>query len=374
MLRLAPEDKKVIDEICNDIAKFGRFDMPADMDSLYIVLHLGTLNLFRKYSMPLSELAKRFSNERLRLAFTRTFGWHDQSAAFSLYAMGLMSRGDGGYPSGGSAPMVSAVKERYLSHGGKIRFNTKVEGIIVEEDQAVGLRTSAGEIRADAIIAASDWHRTVFDWLGGRYQDPDTKETMEKLEPFPPLVMVFLGLNGEAVDVPESVMIPAMRAVDPGDTPTTHLFLERKSVDRSMAPPGKGVLCVTLHCSYDHWNALRNDTAAYKAEENRIGAEVLEAVEAWRPGTRAAVEVMDVSTPLTFERWTGNWRGSYQGWLWTREAGTTALSNTLPGLKNLYLAGHWLSPGGGLPAAALTGRKAVKALCRDQGMKFRSDA
>jgi phytoene dehydrogenase-like protein len=372
MLRIAPEDAKAIEELCEDIDKFGRFDMPLDMDSIYVVLHLGTLNLFRKYSLPVSEMVKRFQSERLRLALSRTLGWHDQSAAFSLYAMGLMSRGDGGYPVGGSVPMVKAMEKRYLELGGKIRYGTKVEGVIVEEDVAKGMRTSAGEMRADAVISACDWHTTVFDWLEGRYQEKDTREMMQRLKPFPPIVMVFLGVKGEALDVPASVVIPAMRAIDPGDTPTTHLYLERKSADPAMAPPGKSVLSVTMNCDFDHWNSLRGDEDGYEAEKDRIGSEVIEALEAWRPGTRDAIEVVDIATPLTFERLTGNWRGSYQGWLWTREAGTTNLSNTLPGLKGLYLAGHWLSPGGGLPAAALTGRRAVRALCRDSKVKFRS--
>lgn len=372
MMRLAPEDKVVIDNVCDDVKRFAKIDMPVDMTSLDMLLSLPVLGLFRKYSMPLSTLAARFTDERLRLAFGRTFGWHDQSAAFTLFALGLMSKGDGAYPMGGSLPLVRALEERYVELGGKVRYGTKVEGILVEADVAVGLRTTAGEMRADAIIAASDWHTTVFDWLGGRYQDHDLKEMLSKLEPFPPLLLVFLGMKEEAIDVPESVLVPAMRSVDPGDTPTTHLLLERRSFDPAMAPRGKGVLCVTLPSSYLHWNGLRDNRAGYLAEKNRVASEVLEALEAWRPGTRDMVEVVEVVTPLSFEKWTGNWKGSYQGWLWTKGASLTSLDNTLPGLGNLYLAGQWLSPGGGLPIAALSGRKAIKTLCRDQKVRFRS--
>ncbi|MEI6796435.1 MAG: NAD(P)/FAD-dependent oxidoreductase [Methanomassiliicoccales archaeon] len=372
MMRLAPEDKAVIDEVCDDIKRFAKIDMPVDMTSLDMLLALPAMGLFRKYSMPVSTLAARFTNERLRLAFSRVFGRHDQSAAFTLFTLGLTSKGDGAYPLGGSLPLVRAMEERYAKLGGKVRYGTRVEGILVEADLAVGLRTAAGELRAEAIIAASDWHTTVFDWLGGRYQEHDLQEMLTKLEPSPSLLLVFLGMKDEAVDVPESVLLPAMRSVDPGDTPTTHLLLERKSFDPAMAPPGKGVLCVTLPSSYHHWNGLRDNHAGYMAEKNRIASEVLEALEAWRRGTRDQVEVVEVVTPLSFEKWTGNWKGSYQGWLWTKEASSTSLDNTLPGLKNLYLAGQWLSPGGGLHTAALSGRKAVKTLCRDQKVKFRS--
>lgn len=33
------------------------------------------------------------------------------------------------------------------------------------------------------------------------------------------------------------------------------------------------------------------------------------------PGLATKVEVCDMVTPITWERYTDNWRGSYEGWL-----------------------------------------------------------
>jgi phytoene dehydrogenase-like protein len=49
---------------------------------------------------------------------------------------------------------------------------------------------------------------------------------------------------------------------------------------------------------------------------------------------------------------------------------TVQLPKTLPGLSNFYMAGHWTSPGGGLPAAAVSARGAVKLLCKHNKIKF----
>jgi phytoene dehydrogenase-like protein len=43
---------------------------------------------------------------------------------------------------------------------------------------------------------------------------------------------------------------------------------------------------------------------------------------------------------------------------------------TIPGLGNFYMVGHWVSPGGGLPAGLITGRIAVKKMCRKDRKKF----
>jgi len=43
---------------------------------------------------------------------------------------------------------------------------------------------------------------------------------------------------------------------------------------------------------------------------------------------------------------------------------------TLPGLDNFYMVGHWTSPGGGVPAGLLTGRIAIKKICKKDRKKF----
>ena len=50
-----------------------------------------------------------------------------------------------------------------------------------------------------------------------------------------------------------------------------------------------------------------------------MAREVVTALEEHYPGIGADVEMVDVATPLTFERYTGNWKGSFEGWLITPE-------------------------------------------------------
>jgi len=88
------------------------------------------------------------------------------------------------------------------------------------------------------------------------------------------------------------------------------------------------------------------------------------------PDIRRSVEVTDVSTPATVIRYTNNWRGSMEGWLMTPATGFTPLRNTLPGLRQFLMAGQWIMPGGGLPSGVLTGRLAVRKLCKEDRIPF----
>jgi len=88
------------------------------------------------------------------------------------------------------------------------------------------------------------------------------------------------------------------------------------------------------------------------------------------PGLAAQVEMYDVATPMTWEHYTGNWRGSFEGWLITTKTFGMRMSKTLPGLENFYMAGQWVEPGGGLPTAVMSGRNVTQIICKQDKKKF----
>ncbi|MFC1979390.1 hypothetical protein ACFLVS_00715 [Chloroflexota bacterium] len=46
------------------------------------------------------------------------------------------------------------------------------------------------------------------------------------------------------------------------------------------------------------------------------------------------------------------------------------LSKTLPGLKNFYMAGQWVEPGGSLPYVAVSGRNVIQIICKQDKKSF----
>ena len=123
----------------------------------------------------------------------------------------------------------------------------------------------------------------------------------------------------------------------------------------------------------DYWSGLRaGDPKAYQKEKRRVGKLVIEALEAEYGGIAKHVEVVDVATPATWRRYTGNWRGSYEGFLPTRETMTKNLGFTVPGLANFNMHGQWVEVGGGLPPAGINGRVLARKLCRKYGKPFRT--
>jgi phytoene dehydrogenase-like protein len=121
---------------------------------------------------------------------------------------------------------------------------------------------------------------------------------------------------------------------------------------------------------YEYWKMLRQDPERYEAEKEQIADQVVAALDRRFPGLAARVEMRDVATPIAFERYTGNWLGTFLGWRITTKTLRLRMGKTLPGLKNFYMAGQWVEPGGGVPTAALSGRDVIQIICRRDKKPF----
>jgi phytoene dehydrogenase-like protein len=372
LISISPEDEKLIRRFTRDIKTIMRQDMPVDYNLKTGIQALPSLFLFLKYRMPLSKFAAKFKSPLLRKLFIEALDWHDMPAIFIFWTLALMGGRKAGYPIGGSTGLISSIVHKYEELGGTVRYNKKVETILVENDQAVGVRFSDGtEQRADYILSAADGHRTIFGWLGGKYANASLRKHYETLPLFPCLVYISLGLNHDYTDEPYGFQYQLKKPVTIGSDEMKAIGVRNHWFDPTLRPERKSILTIMLQQDYKYWEALKDDRQAYLAEKARIGEQVLSLLEDRYPDIRSHVEVMDISTPLTFERYTGNWKASYEGWLMTPKNITLQLPQKLPGLENFYMAGHWISPGGGLPAGLLTGRNAIKKICRKENSRFK---
>ena len=90
MLSFSKEDERLITVITNDIKKLMNMDIPIEFGIRDLITLYPMIRMFKKYSMPVSELAARFNNQVLRNLFTNALDWHDQSAILLLWTLALM--------------------------------------------------------------------------------------------------------------------------------------------------------------------------------------------------------------------------------------------------------------------------------------------
>jgi phytoene dehydrogenase-like protein len=63
------------------------------------------------------------------------------------------------------------------------------------------------------------------------------------------------------------------------------------------------------------------------------------------------IEMVDVTTPATYHRYTNNWKGAIQGWDQENLFQGNPFKKQSRTHANCYLTGHWVEPGGGVPTA-----------------------
>jgi phytoene dehydrogenase-like protein len=372
LISLAPEDTKAIKELIGDMRKFMKHEIPPDIKISDIFKLLSTIRLVYKYRLTGKELSEKFTNPSVKKLIAN-LDWHGMMVAFTLWGISLMASGNGGYPLGGSLGFIQSVLNRYLSLGGRINYHSKVDKILVNGNKASGILLSDGEIKmADTIISAADGYSTIFEWLEGKFINEKIVRLYHDLKPFPSLIYVSLGIHGEYPNIPHSLTFPVTQAFQAGSKEVNSLTFKNYSFDKSIAPAGKSVFCFMIENDFEYWKKIKGDREQYQREKNLIGELVVDALTAVFPEIKSHVDVVDVATPCTFHRYTGNWKGSYEGWLLTKNAITKQFPQTLPGLSNFYMVGQWVSPGGGLPTGVITAKAAIKKICKSEKRPFAS--
>ena len=142
--------------------------------------------------------------------------------------------------------------------------------------------------------------------------------------------------------------------------------------DPSLAPAGRSVVVVMIATTYGYWERIYGHRL-YETEQEQVAAILIDFLEGIYPGIRKDAEIIDVATPLSYERYTANWQGSSTGWLLTKETMMMLLlgmKKTLPGLSNFYMAGQWVEPGGMVPVVAMSGRNVIRMICHQDRRPF----
>jgi len=383
MLVKAPEDRQLISEFTNAIRRFLKLNMPIEkapetyglLDVLRVIpRYLPFLGALRKWgSISIQEYADRCMNPLLKKTFEFMF-LEETVVVFIIMTLAWMHKKSAGYPIGGSLNFARLIERRYLELGGKINYKSKVTKITTENDSVTGIVLENGEARdSDIVISAADGHYTIFEMLKGKYLNDKIRGYYDNYETFPSYVLVSLGVSRTFEGEPHSLVFPLEKPLAVDESIAYEDIMVRIfNFDRTLAPEGRTLISVMLPTgNYEYWESLkRSDVEEYKLQKERIAKEVIEILDNKYGNIQSNVEVIDVSTPSTVIRYTNNWKGSFEGWLMTPRMGFRNMQKTLPGLKNFYMAGQWVEPGGGVPTAMLSGRNVTQIICKEARKKF----
>jgi phytoene dehydrogenase-like protein len=329
--------------------------------------------VIRYKNLPITAYAARCRNPYLREALQTIVGNEHMSALVLVMLLAFRTRNHTGFVAGGSWDFAQAITDRYRKLGGSLRLNARVASIQVTDGRASAAWCANGTcFPAQIVVSCADGHATIFKMLQGKFVGRKFRFLYEQCRTFPAILQVSLGLRKVFADAPHTLNLPLAQPleVDP-QTRYDRMEVETFGAASRLCPQGTTLMTVRLQTSYEHWTGLKKtNVALYRSEKRRVAQAVIAALDQRFPGVAASLEHFDLATPATYFRYTGNWQGSYEGWLPTPRLLGRRIPYTLPGLKNFYMAGHWVVPGGGLPSAALAGRYVAQLICAQLGKKF----
>jgi len=390
---VSPDDAELIARLLADVRRLARAEMPADLPPRELMKWHHTVRASgqmlpwmlparRWGKLTMGDLAARFRSPLLREALLSIMPAPIGAMAL-VVTLAWLHAGDAGYPLGGSLPLARNVERRYVELGGEIRYGARVAKVLVQRtggpDRAAGVELADGtQAPAEVVISAADGHATLYEMLAGRYLSEELRDVYErdKLPLFYPILFVGIGVARDFADEPRRVSGIRFTVDEPvgaGAAQSRQLDARIFNFDASMAPEGRTVITSALEADGPYWIGLReSDRPRYEEEKARIGDAVVRALDGRFPGLKDQVEMVDVATPATTVRYTGNWRASFEGFMPTPGYMLKGLPRRLPGLDDFYMAGQWVQPGGGLPTGVMTGREVVQLVCARDGVKFRT--
>ena len=386
MRAISPEDEKLIKEYADllygpdmmNAALLKAPELKTVFDRLKAIpAILPVIPKFMKYkSATIEEFSARFKNPFLRNAirfFIDSPGWPMPN--FPLAVMtGFMKSGvtEAGTPLGGSQKVVLHIAKQYENLGGTFRYNCRVKNLLIENESVTGIVLEDGTVeKADIVIWAGDGHTLIFDILGGKYVNDKIRDMYEKWMPVLPVLHVAIGVNRDLSAEPHSIVFEPEEPITIAGKEFNWLTMMHHCFDKSMAPEGKSAVEVWYATDYDYWTELAKDRAKYDAEKKRIADYTIAQLDKRWPGFASQVEVVDVPTPATYSRYTGNWKGSPDGWYITTDNWRNMqFLRGLPGLGGLYTIGQWTAPFTGTIMASASGRQIIEIICKKEGKKF----
>lgn len=318
------------------------------------------------YRTVFQRVSKFFKDPRLQTAFSfhpLLIGGNPFSTT-SYYCLiaHLESKHGVHYAMGGTGAIVRGLIDLFEARGGRIRYNTTVEQITVQQRKVTGVRLASGEsLAADVVVSNADVGWTYGRLLGGQQRKRWTDDKLKRADYSMSLFVWYFGTNRRFDDVYHHTMVlgPRYRGLLDDIFDRKHLaddfslYLHRPTAnDPSLAPPG----CDSFYVLSPVPNLLSGTDWASRAEPYRQAIEKrLE--QTLMPGLGASIVSSMITTPLDFR----DRLLSTEGAAFAMEPKLLQTAWFRPHNKSeeaegLYLVGAGTHPGAGMPGVLISAK------------------
>ena len=275
------------------------------------------------------------------------------------------------YVRGGVGHLSAILAQAAQDLGAEIRTGTTVDGILLDDERAVGVVLANGErLLAKTVVSGADPQRTFFNLIGAPELEPRFVRKVRNIRFRGCTAQVnlilsglpaFAGQTGEAQLTGRILISPSLdyleRAYDNAKygrvstSPYLEVVIPTLS-DPSLAPSGTHTMSIRMQ--YAPYHLREGD---WDSKRDWLGDQIIEALTPYAPGLSDLIQHQQVITPLDWEQTYGLTEGNIFH-------GEMALDQMLimrpvagfgqyrTPIEKLYLCGAGTHPGGGVTGAS----------------------
>ncbi len=337
-------------------------------------------------------------NQELIGVLTGQYGDYGLPPGQSSFAMhAILARHylhGGSYPVGGSAEIAAGVAPLIEAAGGKILYYADVKEILVQGDQAVGVRMADGtELAAPLVISDAGAANTYSRLLPRSVAESHGLiRRLRRLQASHSHLCLYAGLRG----TPQELGLPKHNFwIYPGPDhdanveaylrdPEAPLPLVYASFASAKDPtfgeryPGRATLELITFAPFERFmpwfeSEWGQRAESYEALKSQLAERLLEALYSQLPHLRGRIDYFELSTPLSTRHFAGYERGEIYGFEHTPQRFEQRFLRPRTPIRGLYLTGQDVVTcglaaalaAGYLTASVILGRNLLKQAASD---------
>jgi len=320
------------------------------------------------------------SDEGARAVIGQIWGYLGQPpsrVSYLMYAITLVGyiRFGAAHVKGTSQNLSQAFIATLESLGGEAWFNNGAKKIIVKDGKVKGVIAEDGtEIATQYVVCSANPVTTALQLVG---RDNMPAWYLNRLGAWSGGIgtfNIYLGLDCDCREVGLTVhenFINTGYDLDAQYEQILHpdkfeqnntIVVAYNVVDPTVSPRGTASVVLTQGVYADPW--LKLSPEEYVSAKRKTASGAIKLAMKVAPNLTEHIEVMEIATPLTNMRYTGNPGGSIIGF--DENFATNMLSLPMRGpLEGLYFANAWVNLGGGFETCIATGAMASRDVLRD---------
>jgi phytoene dehydrogenase-like protein len=380
---LFPNERKGVSRLIRFIRKiFKEVQMLQEEVGILdlITLPLRGAHLIRSAGLTVSQAINReLSDPKLKALFCNVWGYYGlppSKLSFMVLALGNSSFLEYGpyYIKGTSQALSNAFVAVIEENGGRVHLRNGIKRIRVSGQKVTGVLTEKGdELTADFIVSNANPMHCCYDLIGLQNVPHKYLKSLGEGHIAISSFNVYMGLDcpseslglkhhdmfvNDSYDLEAHYQAMFRIGKQPYYVVTTYSVTDPES-----SPPGTTVVVLTGLQDYEAWSRIPPDE--YVNTKNRMAELMIESANRYVPGLKDHIAVMEVATPLTNMRYTGNPGGSFLGFNYDLTGMSfLRLSNRGP-LEGLYFANAWVRLGGGFETCITSGFLAYNEILKD---------